>query len=150
MEAARDFIDLIREHGPGTAAILAAFGIVAWIVGAGGKLAIENIRGLLEASDKLREAMAGQLEEERKNTQDLTRQLADANANANTIRDLLTTAVEQHRATQLELAAVQARADALQAQLDAAVNSHRELQEQLRDTLLARSILNRTPNGDPA
>lgn len=149
MEAARDFIELIREHGPGNAALLAAFALVAWIVGAGGKLAIENIKGLLETSAKLREAMAGQLEQERRNSQDLTRQLADANANAETIKTLLTTAVEQHRATQLELAAVKARADELQVQLDNAINAHAQLQAQLRDTLLARSILNR-PTGDPA
>ncbi len=150
MEAARDFIDLIREHGPGNAALLAAFAIVAWIVGAGGKLAIENIKGLLDASAKLRDAMAGQLEEERRNTQDLTRQLADANANAETIKALLTTAVEQHKATQIELAAVKARADELQIQLDRAVKAHAELQLQLRDTLLARSIIHRPPHGDPA
>ena len=140
MDVVRDFIELVKEHGAGTASMLAAFALVAWIVGAGGKLAIENIRGLLDTSASLREAMAKQLGDERDRTTELTAQLADTGVQLETTKKLLTEAVEGFRTARNDLAVLSARHDVLREQYDTLNAIHNDLQARMRDTLLAQHI----------
>lgn len=147
METLKTLLELAKEHGPLTAAWVVLFAIVAFVAGKGGKMALSNVQSLLDQSAALRQTMADQLASANRRVDELNAQLADANANAASLRALLNEALDGQRSARESMILAQTRADELRQQHDALHRDHIALQAELRDTLLALSIARATPNG---
>jgi septal ring factor EnvC (AmiA/AmiB activator) len=62
MEVLKDIIEMAKQYGVIGAGWILVFGGVVWVAGHGGKMALKNVKELLDASDKLRLSMQDQLD----------------------------------------------------------------------------------------
>ena len=63
MPGLSDLIDLIKSYGPSLAGWVMLFIFVGWIAGKGGKLAMSNVKALLDTGEDLRSRMKNSLDE---------------------------------------------------------------------------------------
>lgn len=145
-DTAKDLLELAKEHGPISAAWMLFFAFVAWIAGQGGKIALNNVRSLLDTSTALRQSMAEDLKEQTQRVRELNAQLADANANLTTVKAMLDQALDGLRLAREAHAQATARCDQLAAQYMGLERQHTHLQTEMRDTMLALHIARTTPN----
>lgn len=141
----KGLVDLAKEHGPISAAWMLFFAFVAWLAGHGGKIALNNVRSLLDASTALRQSMAEDLREQSQRVRDLNAQLADANANLTTVKAMLDQAMDGLRLAREAHSQATARCDQLAAQYSGLERQHQALQIEMRDTMLALHIARTTP-----
>lgn len=147
METLKTLIELAKDHGPLTAAWVVLFAVVAFVAGKGGKMALSNVQSLLDQSAALRQSMQEQLATSNARVDALNSQLADANANAASLRILLNEALEGQRQAREAMAVANARAEQLRENYDDLHRQHIRIQAELRDTMLALSIARTSPNG---
>lgn len=62
MEALKEILDSAKQYGVIGAGWILVFGVVVWVAGHGGKMALKNVSALLEASENLRKSMQDQLD----------------------------------------------------------------------------------------
>jgi chromosome segregation ATPase len=145
LDALKDLIDLAKEHGPISAAWMLFFAFVAWIAGYGGKIALNNVRSLLDASTALRQSMADDLTQQNQRVRELNAQLADANANLTTVKAMLDQALDGLRLARDAHSQATMRCDQLAAQYSGLERQHQALQAEMRDTMLALHIARTSP-----
>lgn len=58
-----DIVEIVKSYGPGVAGWVFLLVFVAWILGKGGKLAMSNVKTLLDAGEELRGRYRKSLEE---------------------------------------------------------------------------------------
>lgn len=136
LDSLRDLIDLAKEHGPITAAWVVLFAIFAWVANKSAKMALSNVRTLLDQSAELRGQMAEQLKSAISERDAANAQAADTNAQARILRTMLEDTQTQNRLQNERLIYAEARADNLRDQFDDLQVRYTTLQNEMAATLL--------------
>lgn len=103
----RDIIALIQSYGPNIAGWVLLFAFVAWAAGKGGKIALHNVKTLLEEGEALRGRMRislddceSQIRRRDKMLEDITKRYEESREQVHALKNEMSNMVlEVHRLT---------------------------------------------------
>ncbi len=112
-----DLVDLLKSYGPGLAGWVLLFVFFAWMMGQGGRLAMRNVKAILDEGETLRASMRQELKDCQAGHQRQQRSLAEMTQRWEASREAAYTLRQEMAALVIEVQRLTAETHRLTAEL---------------------------------